>query len=46
MVEKVADLLYKYQDFFPNTFDEMKGIIGELGEMRISLKPNVKSENK
>jgi hypothetical protein len=37
-VEKIADLLRTYHDLFPTTFLEMKGIVGELGEMKISLK--------
>lgn len=37
-MEKVSDLLHEYQDLFPNTFLEMKVIVGELGEMRITLK--------
>jgi hypothetical protein len=41
-VEKIADLLHKYQDLFPTTFSEMKGIAGELGEMKIPLKPDAK----
>jgi hypothetical protein len=27
-VEKIADLLHEYQDLFPTTFSEMKGIVG------------------
>jgi hypothetical protein len=41
-VEKIADLLCEYQDLFPTTFSEMKGIVGELGEMKIPLKPDAK----
>jgi hypothetical protein len=41
-VEKIADLLHEYQDLFPTTFSEMKGIAGELGEMKIPLKPGPK----
>jgi hypothetical protein len=41
-VEKIVDLLCEYQDLFPTTFSEMKGITGELGEMKIPLKPNAK----
>jgi len=29
MVDKVVDLLHAYQDLFPNTFEEMKVIVGE-----------------
>jgi hypothetical protein len=38
-VEKITYLLHKYQDLFPTTFSEMKGIARELGEMKIPLKP-------
>jgi hypothetical protein len=41
-IEKVADLLQEYQDLFPTTFSEMKGIAGDLGEMKIPLKPGAK----
>jgi hypothetical protein len=41
-VEKIADLLCEYQDLFPNAFLEMKGIVGELGEMNIPLKLGAK----
>jgi hypothetical protein len=27
---------------FPETYSEMKGLIGELGEMNIPLKPNAR----
>lgn len=37
---QVVDLLREYQDLFPNTFFEMKGIARELGEMKIPLKLN------
>lgn len=42
MVDKVAKLLYEYQDLFPTKFMYLKGIIGDLGMMKITLKPNVK----
>jgi hypothetical protein len=32
----------EYQDLFPTMFSEMKGIVGELGEMKIPLKPDAK----
>jgi hypothetical protein len=41
-MEKITDLLREYQDIFPTTFSEMKGIVGELGEMNIPLKPDAK----
>jgi hypothetical protein len=39
IVERITELLHKYSDLFPTTFIEMKGIAGELGEMKIPLKP-------
>jgi hypothetical protein len=41
-IEKIPNLLCDYHDLLPMTFLEMRGIVGELGEMKISLKPNVK----
>jgi hypothetical protein len=37
-VENIVDLLCEYQDLFPTTFLEMKGIARELGEMNITIK--------
>jgi hypothetical protein len=37
-IEKIVDLLREYQDLFPNTFSEMKGISWDLGGMKIPLK--------
>jgi len=42
IVEKIEELLREYQDLFPTTFSEMKGIDGELEEMEISLKEDAK----
>ena len=42
LVSQIANLLREYQDLFPNSFSEMKGIVVELGEMKIPLKPYVK----
>lgn len=39
---KITDLLHEYQHLFPIKFTKMKGIAGDLGEMRIPLKPNAK----
>ena len=39
-VAKIIDLLHKFQDLFPTNFKEMKGIVGDLGEMKILLRPN------
>jgi hypothetical protein len=45
-VEKIVDLLHEYHDLLPNKFSKMKGIVGELGEMRIPLTPNSKPVKK
>ena len=42
MVGHVADLLHDYQDLFPTKFIEMKGIVGDLGVMRIPLKEDAR----
>ena len=39
---KITDLLHQFEDLFLIKFAEMKGILGDLGEMRIPLKLNVK----
>ena len=39
---KTTDLLHEFQDLFPTKFYEMKGILGDLGEMKIPLNPDVK----
>ena len=41
-MEKITDMLHEFQDLFSTKFSEMKGILGDLGEMKISLKPYVK----
>jgi len=41
-VEKVIELLRGYRDLFPTKIMELKGIRGELGMMKITLKPNAK----
>jgi len=42
MVDKVAEFLREYQDLFPTKFRELKGIIGDLGVMNITLKLDAK----
>jgi hypothetical protein len=37
-LESITDLLCEYNELFPTTFIEMKGIAGELGEMNIPLR--------
>ena len=39
---KITNLLHEFQDLFPTKFLEMKGILGDLGEMKIPLKPDAK----
>jgi len=39
-MDKVAELLCEYQDFFLTKITNLKGIIGDLGMMRITLKHN------
>ena len=39
---KTTYLLHEFQDLFPTKFSEIKGILGDLGEMKIPLKPDVK----
>jgi hypothetical protein len=41
-LERITKLLHEYNDLFPTTFIEMKGIAGELGEMKIPLRPDVR----
>jgi hypothetical protein len=38
IVERIKKLLHEYNDLFPETFSDMKGLEGELGEMKIPLK--------
>ena len=42
MVSKVTQLLHEYQDLFPTKFLEMKGILGDIGVIKIPLKPDAK----
>lgn len=42
MVNKVVELLRKYQDLFPTKITKLKGILGNLGVMKITLKPDAK----
>jgi hypothetical protein len=41
-VESTTELLHEYGNLFPTTFTEMKGIAGELGEMNIPLRSEVR----
>jgi hypothetical protein len=42
IVERIKELLCEYNELFATTFTEMKGIIGEMGEMKIPLKPEAR----
>ena len=42
-MEKIIYVLHEFQDLFPTKFSEMKGILGDLGEMKIPLKPDAKA---
>ena len=42
IVAQIANILREYQDLFPNSFSEMKCIVGGLGEMKIPLKQDAK----
>jgi hypothetical protein len=35
--------MHEYSDLFPTTFIEMRGIVGEIGYMKIPLKPEARS---
>jgi len=41
-MDKVAELLHKYQDLFPTKFSDLKGIVSDLGVMKITMKLDVK----
>jgi hypothetical protein len=41
-IESIAELLHKYNNIFPTTFTEMKGIDRKLGEMKIPLRPEAR----
>lgn len=46
IVDKVTKFLRKYQDMSPMKFPDLKGIIGDLGVMKITLKPDTKPVKK
>jgi hypothetical protein len=45
-VERITGLLHRYSDLFPTMFTKMKGIAGELGEMKIHIKSKARSVRK
>ena len=42
IVSKITYLLHEFLYIFPTNFSEMKGIVGDMGEMKIHLKPDKK----
>ena len=40
IVGKIAELLTEYQDLFPMNLSKLKGIVGDLGVSKITLKPD------
>lgn len=45
-VDKALELLREYQDLFPTNFSDLKGILRDMGVMKIYLKPNAKPNAK
>jgi len=41
-VDKVTEILREYQDLFSTKITDLKGIIGDLWMMKITLKPDAK----
>jgi len=41
-MDKVIEFLYEYQDLCPTKFMKLKGIVRDLGVIKITLKPNMK----
>ena len=40
MVSKVTQLLHEYQNLFSTNLSEIKGILGDIGVIKIPLKPD------
>jgi len=43
--KEIFDLLQEYQDLFPASLAKLKGIKGDIGEMKIVLRPNARQVN-
>jgi len=41
-MEKVIELIREYQDLFQTKITELKGILSDLGMMKITMKPDTK----
>ena len=42
VVAKITYLLHEYQNLFPTNFSKIRGIVGDLGEMKIPLRLDAK----
>ena len=42
MTKEIFDLLQEYEDLFPSSVAELNGIKGDMGEMHIVLKPDLR----
>ena len=42
IVGKITKLLHEFKDLFLTKFSEIKGLVGYLGEMKITLRPDSK----
>ena len=40
--KEIFSLLKEYEEFFPSSVEDLKGIRGDMGEMRIILKPDAR----
>ena len=45
-IGKITDLIHEFQDLFLTKFFEIKGIVKDLGEMKIPLNPDAKPVKK
>ena len=43
MVAKIIGLMHDYQDLFPTNFLYLKGILGDIGEMKIPMRLDAKT---
>lgn len=41
-IRNFAEPLMEYQDLFPTKFSKLKGFVGDLGVIKIMLKPNAR----
>ena len=40
---KISDLLHEFQDIFHTNLSKIKGIVGDLGEMKTPFRPDAKT---